>query len=175
MNTCTGKSSTDGDGKKFFAERNPSTEELMREALNAITLAMKETRDRATAESYKDVISKLERVLPAVGNDGLVWPHTFDAQAWAIQFNKRFPTVSVDDALGWFANAIMRGHDTALQKREKEEAAGYLEFIKHVGLTASQRRDILDIADGASMAPRWGTYSRGTHMIVERLYRLAKS
>lgn len=50
------------------------------------------------------------------GNDGLEWPHTFDGMAWAIEFNKRFPSVPVEDALGWFANAIMRGWDAHAQK-----------------------------------------------------------
>lgn len=40
------------------------------------------------------------------------WPlPSFDAMDWAKAFNKRFPEVSVDDALGWFANALMRGFD----------------------------------------------------------------
>lgn len=47
----------------------------------------------------------------AKGLDGLAWPQTSDGKAWAIEFNKRFPSVSVDDALGWFCNAIMRGYD----------------------------------------------------------------
>jgi hypothetical protein len=40
------------------------------------------------------------------------WPlPSFDAKDWAEAFNKRFPAVSVDDAIGWFANALMRGYD----------------------------------------------------------------
>jgi len=40
------------------------------------------------------------------------WPYpSFDAMDWAKEFNKRFPMVSVDDALPWFANALMRGFD----------------------------------------------------------------
>lgn len=45
-----------------------------------------------------------------------VWPHTIDARVWAVKFNEQFPAVSVDDALGWFANAIMAGYDTALMR-----------------------------------------------------------
>ena len=55
----------------------------------------------------------------ATGNDGLEWPHTFDGMAWAIEFNKQFPSVTVDDALGWFCNAIMRGWDTYAQKHPR--------------------------------------------------------
>lgn len=40
------------------------------------------------------------------------WPlPSFDAKDWAEAFHKRFPAVPVDDALGWFANALMRGYD----------------------------------------------------------------
>ena len=54
----------------------------------------------------------------AFGHDGLEWPQTMDGMAWAVEFNKRFPGVPVDDALGWFCNAIMRGYDTASQLSE---------------------------------------------------------
>ena len=48
-----------------------------------------------------------------VGQDGKAWPQTFDGQAWAIEFNKRFPSVPTGDALGWMANSLMRGFDEA--------------------------------------------------------------
>lgn len=48
------------------------------------------------------------------------WPHTLDARVWAVKFNERFPSVSVDDALGWFANAIMAGYDTAMMRKESQ-------------------------------------------------------
>ena len=38
----------------------------------------------------------------------------------AVKFNERFPSVSVDDALGWFANAIMAGYDTAMMRKESQ-------------------------------------------------------
>lgn len=42
------------------------------------------------------------------------WPlPSFDARDWAEAFCKVFPSVSEDDALGWFANALMRGYDEA--------------------------------------------------------------
>jgi hypothetical protein len=59
----------------------------------------------------------------AIGNDGKEWPETFDGMAWAIEFNKRFASVSVDDALGWFCVAIMRGYDSYAQKHENIPAA----------------------------------------------------
>lgn len=46
-----------------------------------------------------------------VGSDGKTWPETFDANIWSAEFVKRFPAVQRDDAIGWFANAIMRGYD----------------------------------------------------------------
>lgn len=42
-----------------------------------------------------------------------VWPHTTDAQVWAAEFKKRFPAIDEGTMLGWFANAIMAGHDAA--------------------------------------------------------------
>lgn len=40
------------------------------------------------------------------------WPlPSFDARDWAAAFCKRFPSISEDDALGWFASALMRGYD----------------------------------------------------------------
>jgi hypothetical protein len=42
------------------------------------------------------------------------WPlPSFDAMDWAKAFSKRHPTVSADDALTWFAAALMRGFDEA--------------------------------------------------------------
>lgn len=50
-----------------------------------------------------------EGVSPADRPD---WPlPSFDAMDWAVAFNERFPQVPVDDAVGWFANALMRGYD----------------------------------------------------------------
>lgn len=51
------------------------------------------------------------------------WPSTMDGMEWATQFHARFPTVSVDDALGWFCNAIMAGYDEAQRRAEAEVAA----------------------------------------------------
>jgi len=66
------------------------------------------------------------------GPDGMValglavqagqWPHTMDAMVWADEFCKRFPSISRDDALGWFANAIMAGYDTATHRLSADKA-----------------------------------------------------
>jgi hypothetical protein len=40
------------------------------------------------------------------------WPlPSFDARDWAEAFAKRFPDVPAEDALPWFAGALMRGFD----------------------------------------------------------------
>lgn len=40
------------------------------------------------------------------------WPlPSFSCKDWAEAFNKRHPSISVDDALPWFACALMRGYD----------------------------------------------------------------
>ena len=59
---------------------------------------------------------------PTLGHDGKAWPETFDGHVWALEFNKRFPAVPVDDALGWFCNAIMRGYDEANWRRDAGNA-----------------------------------------------------
>jgi len=47
------------------------------------------------------------------------WPHTMNAQVWAREFNKTFAELhegcELDEGwlIGWFANAIMAGYDTA--------------------------------------------------------------
>lgn len=46
------------------------------------------------------------------GIDGKLWPDTVDGAAWARMFVRQFPSISMDDALGWFCNAIMRGVDS---------------------------------------------------------------
>ena len=49
------------------------------------------------------------------------WPHTMDAQVWVRQWKEALaenPNIASDDAtmIGWFANAIMAGYDTAMMK-----------------------------------------------------------
>lgn len=47
------------------------------------------------------------------------WPHTMDAMIWADMFCKHFPGFDHSIALGWFANAIMAGYDTAMSRQGK--------------------------------------------------------
>lgn len=54
----------------------------------------------------------------ARGVAGQTWPHTVDAQVWVNEWFKNIadhPEVATDRGamLGWFANAIMAGYDTA--------------------------------------------------------------
>lgn len=48
-----------------------------------------------------------------------VWPHTMDAQVWAEKFCEQFPGVDKGVMLGWFANAIMAGYDTARSRMKQ--------------------------------------------------------
>ena len=48
------------------------------------------------------------------------WPlPSFDATDWAVAFNKKHPSVSVDDARAWMACALMRGYDEALVRHHE--------------------------------------------------------
>ena len=52
------------------------------------------------------------------------WPHTVDARVWAkewIAHIKANPSIATDEdcMIGWFANAIMAGYDTAQQRGVK--------------------------------------------------------
>ena len=49
------------------------------------------------------------------------WPHTMDAKVWADEFAKQFPQIDHGLMLGWFANAIMAGYDTAQSRTESEK------------------------------------------------------
>jgi hypothetical protein len=54
------------------------------------------------------------------GNDGKKWPQTMDANVWAIEFCKLNSASDHGTMIGWFANAIMIGFDTANWRNEKE-------------------------------------------------------
>lgn len=56
------------------------------------------------------------------GHDGKPWPQTTDANAWATEFCKRNSASDHGTMLGWFANAIMIGHDTAVWKERAKNA-----------------------------------------------------
>lgn len=45
------------------------------------------------------------------------WPHTMDARVWADKFIEQYPGFDKGEAIGWFANAIMAGYDTAMSRR----------------------------------------------------------
>jgi len=54
------------------------------------------------------------------------WPHTMDARIWAIEWAKQIaktPQIATDEGamIGWFANAIMAGYDTAKQRAARGE------------------------------------------------------
>lgn len=66
-------------------------------------------------------LSSVRESQQILGHDGKAWPETMDGMAWAKAFSTQFPAVSVDDALGWFCNAIMRGYDTANWRRDEQE------------------------------------------------------
>jgi len=44
------------------------------------------------------------------------FPHTMDAAVWAAEFVKLHPGADEGSMIGWFANAIMAGYDTAQSK-----------------------------------------------------------
>ena len=60
------------------------------------------------------------------------WPHTMDASVWAQEFCKKFPKdlaqqgwwPDESDMIGWFANAIMAGYDTAMQRAATPATSG---------------------------------------------------
>lgn len=47
------------------------------------------------------------------------WPHTMDAAVWAAEYAKRHPGADEGEMIGWFANAIMAGYDTAQMRAAK--------------------------------------------------------
>ena len=57
------------------------------------------------------------------------WPHTMDAQVWAEKFANAVvaePSLTADRGtmIGWFANAIMAGYDTAMLRVLKPNEKG---------------------------------------------------
>jgi len=58
------------------------------------------------------------------------WPlPSFDARDWAEAFHARFPSVPIDDALAWFANALMRGYDEGASRQSEHDYARARRFI----------------------------------------------
>lgn len=86
----------------------------------------------------------------AKGHDGLSWPWTMDAQVWAAEFKRLFPESDESLMLSWFANAIMRGYDTARQRDAQQLAdVAYLEAWR----AADLRRYVYSVAGGDAV--RW--------------------
>ena len=57
-----------------------------------------------------------------IGVQNQSWPHTVDARVWAkewLETIKAHPGIEHDEAamIGWFANAIMAGYDTAQMRK----------------------------------------------------------
>ena len=77
----------------------------------------------------------------AINTRDQVWPHTIDAQVWAKEWAKHIaehPGIPTDEAtmIGWFANAIMAGYDTAqmrtipLEPTDAMLDAGYIVYMR---------------------------------------------
>lgn len=77
--------------------------------------------------------AKAERTEPdgmcaaAIAIDKQEWPCTVDAKVWAEEWRKRLvnnPSMAADEGamLGWFANAIMAGFDTANARNAKAQS-----------------------------------------------------
>lgn len=83
-----------------------------------------------------------------VGHDGKPWPQTMDAKIWADEFCKRNSASDHGTMLGWFANAIMIGYDTARWEFEgSQETTTYLtpsERDEKQAVLNSAMRSILD-------------------------------
>lgn len=70
--------------------------------------------------------SELPGILTLIKNikEG-IWPHTMDAQIWAkkwLEITRDKPEIALDEGamIGWFANAIMAGYDTAMLRSTPE-------------------------------------------------------
>lgn len=75
------------------------------------------------AQAFEEGYTQIrEDAFPAKGDPN--WPlPSFDAQDWAEAFCKQHPQVSVEDALGWFANALMCGFDEHAWRQKKKDPA----------------------------------------------------
>lgn len=88
---------------------------------------------RDGAHHYSDLNSG--DFLAALGDDAMKWAHAF---------NERFPSVDVDDAFGWFANAIEHSGDVRRGRLIQDAEA----FTDHVEDLMWQRRFFRDVASG---------------------------
>lgn len=87
------------------------------------------------------------------------WPHTMDAAVWAAKFNEQIVNeggATMDEGLliGWFANAIMAGYDTALSRQPSQQGPSEEEIaIAKDGL--GKHTIISDMATLRSAILRW--------------------
>ena len=87
-----------------------------------------------------------------IGADGKAWPKTFDGGAWAQALHRRFPAVPLDEAIGWMANALMRGYDEANWRRDKKASASEAVYGFAAWLTCRSEAVTLGAAHEASTA-----------------------
>jgi hypothetical protein len=76
------------------------------------------------------------------------WPHTMDAQVWAREFNKTHKELhgfshDEDWLIGWFANAIMAGYDTAQARASSPERAPNARMGECIGPKAKSEIELL--------------------------------
>lgn len=84
------------------------------------------------------------------------WPHTMDAKLWADEFVKLNPGADHDLMLGWFANAIMAGYDTAQHRASRSEKPASIDLGSYVNAAEISAAD----------AP---------HIVVEKLQKAIKN
>jgi len=55
-------------------------------------------------------------MIQSMAVEAQTWPHTMDATIWAREFMERTKgNITQEDMIGWFANAIMAGYDSAFR------------------------------------------------------------
>jgi hypothetical protein len=81
------------------------------------------------------------------------FPHTMDAQIWAAEFVKLNPGADEGNMIGWFANAIMAGYDTAQHRAARSETGplGWVHFTtpNHPDRWDTQEYGIIEFANAA--------------------------
>ena len=88
------------------------------------------------------------------------WPHTMDAAVWAKEFMDRYlgvghdPSMRIDEGtmIGWFANAIMAGYDTAQMRAAKPEPLAKVQAERDAALALLRQAQELWRASGSLTA-----------------------
>lgn len=106
----------------------------------------------------------------AIGIQSGKWPHTMEARVWADEWAKAIashPDVPADHdtMIGWFANAIMTGYDTAVLRMKAAASA--------------ERPDALKIAADISTRTQFASCESPlilaiTECVIESIYGKAK-